>query len=109
MIYLLIVTLALAIGYALYLISFRNLTFFQWNRFYLLGMVLVSLLIPIGLFIDLSMYFSVAENLPTIHFTSVIDDVVVIGNNTSQAIYLIDFIFWFYWIGVGLCSIYCCY
>ena len=105
MIYLLIVTLALAIGYALYLISFRNLTFFQWNRFYLLGMVLVSLLIPIGLFIDLSMYFSVAENLPTIHFTSVIDDVVVIGNNTSQAIYLIDFIFWFYWIGVGLCSI----
>lgn len=43
MIYLLIVNIALAIGFGLYQISFRKLTFFQWNRFYLLGMVILSL------------------------------------------------------------------
>lgn len=100
MIYLLIVNIAMAIGFGLYQLFFRKLTFFQWNRYYLLGMVLVSLLIPIGIFIDLSAFFAQQEVLPTIHFT-VIDDVVIVVSNNNKPFYLLDILSWIYRIGIG--------
>ena len=45
--YLLKVNLAILICLALYRLAFRKFTFFQWNRFYLLGSVVLSLLLPL--------------------------------------------------------------
>ena len=45
--YLIKVNLALMISWALYRVAFKNLTFFQWNRFYLLGSVVLSLILPL--------------------------------------------------------------
>jgi len=44
--YMLKVNLAIMAGWLLYRLAFRRLTFFQWNRFYLLGFVVLSFLLP---------------------------------------------------------------
>ncbi len=46
-VYLLKVSLALLLCWALYWTAFRKLTFFQWNRFYLLASVVLSLILPL--------------------------------------------------------------
>jgi hypothetical protein len=45
--YLIKVNLALFLSWALYRVAFKNLTFFQWNRFYLLGSVALSFILPL--------------------------------------------------------------
>jgi len=45
--YILKVNLAILAGWLLYRFVFRRLTFFQWNRFYLLGSVLLSFILPL--------------------------------------------------------------
>ncbi len=45
--YLIKTNLALMLCLALYRVAFRKLTFFQWNRFYLLGSVVLSLILPL--------------------------------------------------------------
>ena len=45
--YLIKANLALVLCLALYWVAFRKLTFFQWNRFYLLGSVVLSLILPL--------------------------------------------------------------
>jgi len=47
LIYLIKVNLALVLFWALYRVAFRKLTFFQWNRFYLLGSVVLSFILPL--------------------------------------------------------------
>lgn len=47
LVYLLQVNLALLICWALFFIAFKPLTFFHWNRYYLLGSVVFSLLLPL--------------------------------------------------------------
>jgi hypothetical protein len=46
-VYLLKVSLALLLSWALYWSAFRKLTFFQWNRYYLLASVVLSLILPL--------------------------------------------------------------
>jgi len=46
-VYLLKVSLALMLCWALYWTTFRKLTFFQWNRFYLVASVALSLILPL--------------------------------------------------------------
>jgi biotin carboxyl carrier protein len=45
--YILKVNLAIFAGWLLYRLYFRRLTFFQWNRFYLLGSVVLSFILPL--------------------------------------------------------------
>jgi hypothetical protein len=45
--YLIKVNLAILLSWALYRMAFKNLSFFQWNRFYLLGCVVLSLILPL--------------------------------------------------------------
>jgi len=45
--YLLKVSLALILCWALYWTTFRKLTFFQWNRFYLVASLALSLILPL--------------------------------------------------------------
>jgi len=47
LIYLIKVNLALILCWALYSVAFKKLTFFQWNRFYLLGSVVLSFILPL--------------------------------------------------------------
>ena len=47
MVYLLKVSLALLLCWVLYWATFRKLTFFQWNRLYLLASVVLSLILPL--------------------------------------------------------------
>lgn len=100
MIYLVIVNVAIALSFSLYHLFFRKLTFFQWNRFYLLGTVVVSLLIPIGLFIDLSAYFE--EKIPTIHLAEMMDMSVIQFSAKAVPYRLMDVLVPIYWIGVFL-------
>lgn len=46
--YLLEVNCSLVIGAVLYFLVFRQLSFFQWNRYFILGLCLLSLLLPFG-------------------------------------------------------------
>jgi hypothetical protein len=46
LVYLIQVNLALVSCWALYRLAFRELSFFQWNRFYLMGSVVLSLFLP---------------------------------------------------------------
>ena len=45
--YLIKVNLALVLFWALYHVAFRKLTFFQWNRFYLMGSLVFSFILPL--------------------------------------------------------------
>lgn len=45
--YILKVNLVIMAGWLLYRLAFRRLTFFQWNRFYLLGSVVLSFILPL--------------------------------------------------------------
>ena len=47
LVYLIKVNLALVLCLALYWVAFRKLTFFQWNRIYLLASVVLSLILPL--------------------------------------------------------------
>lgn len=62
-IYLLLVNISLILCFLLYQVFFRKLTFFQWNRFYLLGAVTISFLMPLLQVVDLSMHKEVYEPL----------------------------------------------
>lgn len=46
--YLFEVNCSLVIGAVLYFLLFRQLSFFQWNRYFILGLCLLSLLLPFG-------------------------------------------------------------
>ncbi|WP_426790435.1 N-acetylmuramoyl-L-alanine amidase [Sphingobacterium sp. WOUb80] len=46
--YLFEVNCSLVIGAVLYFLVFRQLSFFQWNRYFILGLCLLSLLLPFG-------------------------------------------------------------
>lgn len=45
--YMLKVNLAIFVAWLLYRIAFRQLTFFRWNRFYLVGSVVLSFILPL--------------------------------------------------------------
>lgn len=100
MIYLLLVNIAIGIGFGLYHLCFRKLTFFQWNRVYLLGIVLVSLLIPTGLFVDLSNLFVERQVLPVVNLQEVMDVVYIPYASDEQPYRLLDLLSIFYWVGV---------
>lgn len=102
MIYLIIVNIALLISFGLYHLCFRKLTFFQWNRMYLIGSILLALLIPIGLFIDLSDILLDDEILPTIYLGEMIDFPIIYMESGNPSYYLMDIVKPIYWVGVGI-------
>ncbi len=99
-IYLLLVNVAVSLGYMIYYFTLRKLTFFQWNRLYLLGTVIFALLIPIGLFIDISSYFDDQVNIPIVNMEEIIDVAVVVGTTQRTSLVLVDLLIWIYAIGL---------
>lgn len=102
MVYLIIANLMLAISFALYHMFFRKLTFFQWNRYYLLGTVLLSFLAPIGVFIDLSAWRGSVEVLPTVDIAEIVDLTVLHAAETSAKYTLTELLFNVYAGGIIL-------
>lgn len=88
MMYLLIANLSLCLligGYALFL---RNLTFFQWNRVYLLTSLALSYLLPLLYFFDLNYFREISNNLVAVQFQGsemIYLEEVVIGGATSTS------------------------
>ncbi|MBE8720171.1 M56 family metallopeptidase [Sphingobacterium pedocola] len=100
MVYLILVNISLIVCYTLYSLFFKKLTFFQWNRYYLLGALIISLLIPIGLFVDMSSNSLLEQTLPTIDLHMMMDvDVMTFGAQASNY-YLMDFLAPLYGLGV---------
>ena len=99
-IYLLLVNIAVIISYSLYYFSFRKLTFFQWNRVYLLSTAFFALLIPIGLFIDLSTFFEDDIIIPMINVHEFIDIPIVVYAQQNSSLYLVDMLKWIYIVGL---------
>lgn len=99
-IYLLLVNIAVIISYSLYYFSFRKLTFFQWNRVYLLSTAFFALLIPIGLFIDLSTFFEDDIIIPMVNVHEFIDIPIVLYVQQNSSLYLVDVLKWIYIVGL---------
>src|SRR5690606_28133911 len=105
-IYLLLVNIAVVLSYSLYYFSFRKLTFFQWNRVYLLSTAFFALLIPIGLFIDLSTFFEDDIIIPMVNVHEFIDIPIVLYVQQNSSLYLVDVLKWIYIVGlIGSVSI----
>ncbi|MGE8293317.1 MAG: energy transducer TonB [Sphingobacterium sp.] len=104
MIYLLIVNVSLIISFVLYRLIFRKLTFFQWNRVYLIGMIFFSLLAPIGIFIELPKAELIAYSIPMVDLSGYMD--IAISSPKEQPIYLIDILTYVYWVGVAIACIF---
>lgn len=100
MIYLLIVNVSLIISFALYKLIFQKLTFFQWNRVYLIGMIIFSLLAPIGIFIELPKAEIIAYSIPMVDLSGYME--IAINSPKEQPIYLIDILSYVYWVGVAI-------
>ncbi|MFD1768462.1 TonB family protein [Sphingobacterium suaedae] len=109
MIYILLVNSTIWICYGLYRILFRKLTFFQWNRFYLLGSAVLALLVPIGLFIDVSSNRFIEETIPTVDLSTFLDDQPMLVRSKSANYYIADFLVPIYWCGVFLATCFLVY
>src|SRR5690606_582367 len=102
MIYLIIANIALVVSFALYHLFFRKLTFFQWNRYYLLGAVLLSFLVPIGVFIDLSSWRETTSALPTVDIAEFVELPVLQSAVIVKAYSLVDLLRIVYAVGISL-------
>src|SRR5690606_12089623 len=100
MIYLLIVNVSLTISFMLYWLIFRKLTFFQWNRMYLIGMLFFSLLAPIGIFIELPDSEMVEYRIPIVDLDGYLDN--AINGSKTQLVYLLEILTYVYWMGVAM-------
>lgn len=100
MIYLFLSNITLLLCYALYSIFFKRLTFFQWNRIYLLGSVMLSLIIPIGLFIDFPTHASIDLSIPSVDVLP-LQASFAVPVQPDSTIYLADVLHTLYWICTG--------
>jgi N-acetylmuramoyl-L-alanine amidase len=64
--YLFEVNCSLMLGAALYFLVIKGLSFFQWNRYYLIGICLLSLLLPFGKFRMAELFFSSVTTAPEV-------------------------------------------
>lgn len=102
MIYLLLVNITLTLCYLLYALFIKRLTFFQLNRLYLLGAVLLSLVIPIGLFIDISAFGIMEKTVPSLEIPAILADDFLLANASNAGFSIGELLHKLYWTGVLL-------
>ncbi|MCT1524580.1 M56 family metallopeptidase [Sphingobacterium hotanense] len=66
MLYLILSNIALIVFFLIYWLGLRKLTFFQWNRWFLLGSLFAAYLIPMGLYVQVPMPEMMIVELPEI-------------------------------------------
>jgi TonB family protein len=82
----------------IYRLFVRNTNTYNWNRFYLLSTMTLSLLLP---FMDISVWFSIDK--PIILYTSALNTITVSANHQMQnSITLSEILLTGYWVIVGL-------
>ncbi|MGJ1391357.1 energy transducer TonB [Sphingobacterium spiritivorum] len=103
MTYLIMANCSMLVLYMLYYLLLRKLTFFQWNRVYLIVALLVSLIVPALQFMDFSDSVYAADIIPVIkmNMIAVQGDVIVLNPKplTFSAIVV-------YWVTVGVAVVY---
>lgn len=109
MVYLILVNITLTVCYILYRVILKQFTFFQMNRFYLLGAVVVSLIIPIGLFIDISDHGFMEEQLPTVDLSSLMAEEFTVGFHAQQSATIAEILQVLYWGGVVIAIGWLCF
>ncbi|WP_293931600.1 M56 family metallopeptidase [Sphingobacterium sp. UBA6645] len=66
MLYLILSNIALIVFFLIYWLGLRKLTFFQWNRWFLLGSLFAAYLIPMGLYVQVPMPEMMIVEIPEI-------------------------------------------
>lgn len=101
MTYLILANVSLILFFGIYLLVLKPLTFFQWNRIYLLSTVAISFAIPLLQFLDLSQHKEVYQPLVVIDFVELkaVQTDAVTYNYAWSAM---DWVRFVYVIGAGL-------
>lgn len=66
MVYIIIANISLIVYFGIYALFLKNLTFFNWNRIYLLGALGMSFLLPLCQLVDLNPNKDIYKNIPVI-------------------------------------------
>lgn len=98
MIYFILANSSLLFFYLMYVLFFKNLTFYQLNRTYLLTALVVSFSLPILQFIDVGIDRTLLVNMVELPMTDLVYNPQK-ESNTQSFLYSIDWIFWIYIIG----------
>lgn len=107
MAYLLISNLALALFFLIYRFGFKRLTFFNLNRWYLLGSIFIAYLTPLVLFIDIRVPELMELTLPAIDMSLHGSAGPDLGSSAGNTVgwenrILENWIPFLYWLGVLL-------
>src|SRR5690606_33376594 len=102
MTYLILANLSLILFFVVYILVLKHLTFFQWNRVYLLVAIAVSFVMPLLQFVDLSHHREIYRPLAIIDSAEMeyldVTDMVVYKDSWSA----MDWVRFVYITGVGL-------
>src|SRR5690606_17949131 len=110
MTYLILANMSLILFFVIYVLVLKPLTFFQWNRAYLLSSIVISFAVPLLQFVDLSQHKEVYQPLAIIDFVemeSVHMTQTVSGNYWSamdwvRLVYLAVVGLMLFWLGLRL-------
>ncbi len=111
MTYLILANLSLILFFVIYILVLKRLTFFQWNRIYLLSAIAVSFVIPLLQFVDLSNHREVYRPLAIIDFPEMetvgVTDTLEHNHSWStmdwaRFLYIAGTGLMFFWLGIRL-------
>src|SRR5690606_23499403 len=102
MTYLILANLSLGLFFGIYVFVLKRLTFFQWNRIYLLSAIAISFAIPLLQFVDLSHHKDVYQPLAIIDFVEMESVTVTNVAGSSNSWLVMDWIRFVYTAGAGL-------
>ena len=100
MVYLLLSNLLLLVFFLIYHSRLRKLTFFNWNRWYLLGSTLLAFGIPYILFVDFQLPEVVTINLPYVELNDLYSPTIAMHDQQGNWGNTVDNLTIIYWIGV---------
>ncbi|MFZ4262630.1 energy transducer TonB [Sphingobacterium sp. HJSM2_6] len=103
--YLLIANGLLVLFFLIFWFVFRKFTFFQWNRIFLIGSMILSFLLPTVLWIniDLDVFESTIWRLPEIVISNKVAVMEDQGLNGAIPFDIMTYLPQIYWIGVAVC------
>jgi len=109
MVYLFLVNISLVLFFGLYKLALKPLTFFQWNRIYLLSAVILSICMPLLQMLDLSAHKDMYEPLRMVNFTEADAIVLSTDSQSRQAISPMQWVGIAYGIGVVVMFLWLCW
>ena len=102
MIYILLVNVALVLFYLLYRFGLKRLTFFRLNRIYLNCILLFSLVLPIGMYLQYEVPDAMIVQLPEIVYQLNPEKTSTVIKESTSAWTIAEYLTIIYWVGVCL-------